>query len=29
MASAIIEHMSANNVKKVSFIGFANAYGEG
>ena len=29
MASAIIEHMGANNVKKVSFIGFANAYGEG
>lgn len=29
MASAIVEHMSANNVKKVSFIGFANAYGEG
>ncbi|MCK6407849.1 ABC transporter substrate-binding protein [Thauera sp.] len=29
MASAIIGHMSANKVKKVSFIGFANAYGEG
>jgi branched-chain amino acid transport system substrate-binding protein len=29
MASAIIEHMNASNVKKVSFIGFANAYGEG
>ncbi len=29
MASAIIGHMHANNVKKVSFIGFANAYGEG
>lgn len=29
MASAIIEHMSANKVKTVSFIGFANAYGEG
>ena len=29
MASAIIGHMSANNVRKVSFIGFANAYGEG
>ena len=29
MASAIIAHMTANKVKKVSFIGFANAYGEG
>jgi len=29
MASAIIEHMLANDIKKVSFIGFANAYGEG
>ncbi|WP_341646519.1 ABC transporter substrate-binding protein [Thauera sp. SDU_THAU2] len=29
MASAIIEHMAANNVKSVAFIGFANAYGEG
>lgn len=29
MASAIVEHMGANNSKKVSFIGFANAYGEG
>lgn len=29
MASAIVQHMAANNVKKVSFIGFANAYGEG
>ena len=29
MASAIIENMSANNIKKVAFIGFANAYGEG
>lgn len=29
MASAIIEHMTANNVKSVAFIGFANAYGEG
>lgn len=29
MATAIVEHMVANNVKKVSFIGFANAYGEG
>jgi branched-chain amino acid transport system substrate-binding protein len=29
MASAIVEHMVANNVKKVAFIGFADAYGEG
>lgn len=29
MTTAIIEHMQANNVKSVSFIGFANAYGEG
>ncbi|MBS7350022.1 MAG: ABC transporter substrate-binding protein [Comamonas sp.] len=29
MASAIVEHMAANNVKSVAFIGFANAYGEG
>lgn len=29
MASAIVQHMAANNVKKVSYIGFANAYGEG
>ncbi len=29
MGSAIIDHMAANKVKKVSFIGFANAYGEG
>lgn len=29
MASAIVEHMASNNVKKVSYIGFANAYGEG
>ncbi|HEY7804664.1 MAG TPA: ABC transporter substrate-binding protein [Orrella sp.] len=29
MASAIVEHMAANNIKKVSYIGFANAYGEG
>ena len=29
MASAIIAHMTANKVKKVAFIGFANAYGEG
>lgn len=25
MALAIIEHMGANNVKKLSFVGFANA----
>lgn len=29
MATAIVEHMLATNVKKVAFIGFANAYGEG
>lgn len=29
MATAIVEHMVANNVKKVAFVGFANAYGEG
>lgn len=29
MASAIVGHMADNKVKKVSFIGFANAYGEG
>ena len=29
MATAIIEHMQQNQVKKVAFIGFANAYGEG
>ncbi|NLF54137.1 MAG: ABC transporter substrate-binding protein [Thauera phenolivorans] len=29
MASAIVEHMLANGIKKVAFIGFANAYGEG
>lgn len=29
MASAIVEHMAANTIKKVSYIGFANAYGEG
>lgn len=29
MASAIVEHMTANSVKSVAFIGFANAYGEG
>ena len=29
MATAIIEHMSNNNVKSIGFIGFADAYGEG
>lgn len=29
MATAIIEHMTSNNVKSVGFIGFADAYGEG
>lgn len=29
MASAIVQHMTENNVKKVAYIGFANAYGEG
>ncbi len=29
MATAILEHMSNNNVKTVAFIGFADAYGEG
>ncbi len=29
MAQAIVEHMAANNVKTVGFIGFADAYGEG
>ena len=29
MATAIVEHMLSTNVKKVAFIGFANAYGEG
>ncbi|MBS0512066.1 MAG: ABC transporter substrate-binding protein [Proteobacteria bacterium] len=29
MATAIIEHMLAKSVKKVAFIGFANAYGDG
>jgi len=28
MASAIIEHMKKNGVKKLGFIGFADAYGE-
>ncbi|MCK2125764.1 ABC transporter substrate-binding protein [Thauera aromatica] len=29
MATAIVQHMTSNNVKKVSFVGFADAYGEG
>ncbi len=29
MATAIVEHMTNSNVKSVSFIGFADAYGEG
>jgi branched-chain amino acid transport system substrate-binding protein len=29
MATAIIEHMTNNNIKTVGFIGFADAYGEG
>lgn len=29
MATAIIEHMTNNNVKTVAFIGFNDAYGEG
>ena len=29
MAGAIVEHMKANNIKTVAFIGFADAYGEG
>jgi len=29
MSTAIIEHMTNNGVKKVAFIGFADAYGEG
>jgi branched-chain amino acid transport system substrate-binding protein len=29
MATAIVEHMAANGVKTVGFIGFADAYGEG
>ena len=28
MASAIVEHMTANGVKSVGFIGYADAYGE-
>jgi branched-chain amino acid transport system substrate-binding protein len=29
MATAIVEHMTDNNVKTVAYIGFADAYGEG
>ncbi len=29
MASAIVQHMADNDINKVSYIGFANAYGEG
>jgi branched-chain amino acid transport system substrate-binding protein len=29
MSQAIVEHMAANGVKTVGFIGFADAYGEG
>jgi branched-chain amino acid transport system substrate-binding protein len=29
MATAIVQHMSNNNVKTAAFIGFADAYGEG
>ena len=29
MAAAIITHMTANSIKNVAFIGFADAYGEG
>ena len=29
MSQAIVEHMAANNVKTVGFIGFSDAYGEG
>jgi branched-chain amino acid transport system substrate-binding protein len=29
MSQAIIDHMAANNIKSVAFIGFADAYGEG
>jgi branched-chain amino acid transport system substrate-binding protein len=29
MANAIVQHMSANNVKTMGFIGFSDAYGEG
>ncbi|MBN9422214.1 MAG: branched-chain amino acid ABC transporter substrate-binding protein [Candidatus Accumulibacter sp. 66-26] len=29
MATAIVEHMTSNNVKTVAYVGFADAYGEG
>ena len=29
MSTAIVEHMTSNNVKTVAFIGFSDAYGEG
>ena len=29
MSTAIVSHMTSNNVKNVAFIGFADAYGEG
>ena len=29
MATAIVEHMTNNNVKSVAYIGFSDAYGEG
>jgi len=29
MATAIVEHMTNNNIKTVGFVGFADAYGEG
>ncbi len=29
MSTAIVEHMTSNNVKMVAYIGFADAYGEG
>ncbi len=29
MSTAIIEHMTSNNVKSVAYIGFSDAYGEG
>jgi len=29
MSLAIVEHMAANNVKTVGFVGFSDAYGEG
>ena len=29
MASAIVQHMTASNIRNVAYIGFADAYGEG